>query len=96
MRLYTSRKVFSQSSLLFVDTPEERRASAQEGLCLRLNMSGSSVHPWYCLVFPDQVSIVIEKNTNLMQDSRTVWFFLSMMDGSDSKDRRRVIFGVRA
>ena len=46
--------------------------------------------------FPDQVSIVKVKTTNLMQDSRTVWFFLSMMDGSDSKDRRRVIFGVRA
>ena len=80
IRLQTSRKVFSQSSLLFVDTPEERRASAQEGLCLRLNKRGSSTIT----------------STNLMQDSRTVWFFLSMMDGSDSKDRRRVIFGVRA
>ena len=69
---------------MFVDTPEERRASAQEGLCLRF------IHDLI------QVGIVGRNNTNLMQDSRTVWFFLSMMDGSESKDRRRVIFGVRA
>ena len=80
---------------MFVETPEERRASAQEGLCLGLNKSGSSTIPSKSELIGKQYYLDAN-STNLMQDSRTVWFFLSMMERSDSKDRRRVIFGVRA
>ena len=52
----------------------------QDGFCLRISIRTT---------FEDS-------HSHLMQDSRTELFLRSVMDGSESKDRRRVIFGVRA